>query len=125
MTKYTINNKNLWSYIYYTIITIISFYPVYFLITIVNKYAVNIPFWDMWNWIYLIEKYYSGELNIFDFLIQHNEHRLFVPKLIFLPIALIGKWQTHHFSYISIFFSICIFILFLAGITMVVAQCIR
>lgn len=60
---------------------------------LVAVWAVNIPFWDQWEFITILEKYRLGTLGLSDFFAQHNEHRLLFPRLIMFVLALATHWN--------------------------------
>ena len=54
---------------------------------LVYLYGVNIPYKDQWDGeCALFEKMASGTLGLADFFAQHNEHRIFFPRLIFYAL---------------------------------------
>jgi hypothetical protein len=67
----------------------------------IKLFGVNVVFWDQWEVIPLIEKLHTGSLNLNDLFSQHNEHRLFFPKIIMLILAYI----THYNNIVEMCFS--------------------
>ena len=58
------------------------------------KFGVDIPFLDQWLFAPMLKAFYSGE-NWLQYLFeQHNEHRIVVPRLIFLFLAKLTDWNT-------------------------------
>lgn len=55
-------------------------------------------FWDEWYTPGAqLASYYRGTLTFADLFSQHNEHRLFFPRLIWLPMAILaGSWDVRH-----------------------------
>jgi len=43
-----------------------------------------LPFLDAWEMPYLYQKYQLGELTFYDLMVNHNQHRLFIPRLFYL-----------------------------------------
>ncbi len=69
--------------------------PALLLATLVAIYSVDLPSYDQWVAIApLLEKLGDGTLRPDDILGLHNEHRIVVPRLIFLPIAVLTHWNT-------------------------------
>ncbi len=66
------------------------------LIVLLFKYAVNVPFWDQWELPVLLEKANAGTANFGDFFAQHNEHRIFFPRLIMVGLAFLSHWNTNY-----------------------------
>jgi hypothetical protein len=60
---------------------------------IVKHFGVNVPFWDDWGTLPLLDHFNKGTLTGADLFAQHTDHRLVVPRLIFLAIyRLTGEW---------------------------------
>lgn len=80
---------------------IILMLPVLWGMLIVTVYGVNIISWDEWSIIDLI---YDFKLNGFSFLklfSQHNEHRIFFPKIILLISGILSNYNVKLQMYIS------------------------
>jgi hypothetical protein len=61
------------------------------------KHWVPVPFWDEWDTPGAqIASYYRGTLNFAELVSQHNEHRLFFPRLVWLPMAILAGWDVRH-----------------------------
>lgn len=56
--------------------------------------SVDAPFWDQWIYADLLKKLHTGTLAFNDLWHQHNEHRIFFPKLIQLAVAAITNWNV-------------------------------
>jgi hypothetical protein len=76
--------------------------PFLLLVALVAYYAVNVPFWDQWELVTLIQKFHHGTLGFSDFFAQHNEHRLLFPRLFMFLFA----WATHWNTYVEVSFSL-------------------
>jgi hypothetical protein len=60
----------------------------------IKYFGVNLPSWDEWENIYLLDHYRSGALTLSELFAQHNEHRLFIARLAFLlQFRLFGAWD--------------------------------
>jgi hypothetical protein len=69
----------------------------------IAKYSVNVPFWDDWETPgRSFEKIVNGRLSFSYFLSQHNEHRVFFPRLIIIPLALITHWNVQYNMLVSL-----------------------
>jgi hypothetical protein len=77
--------------------------------------GVNVCFWDQWNFVPLLDKLHNGQLTFMDLFIQHNEHRIFFPRLVMLLLGSITHYNNIAEMYLS-WFLVCIiaFILFRA-----------
>jgi hypothetical protein len=60
---------------------------------------VNVPYWDQWEFISLFEKMNNGTLTFQDLFSQHNEHRIFFPKIIMLIIAFLTGYNNKYETY--------------------------
>ena len=88
---------------------ILALVPLAFLIWMVVQYAVAVPFWDQWELVPLLEKTYHGELTFHDLWAQHNEHRIFFPKIIMLVLARLTGWNIHFELAVNIVLALGIF----------------
>lgn len=83
---------------YYKILQKLSFslaiLPALILGTLIYKYGVNLPYWDQWIVGRLFEKFHNNSLTFNDFFEQQNESRLFFPKLVFLSLGLLTRWDV-------------------------------
>lgn len=64
-------------------------------------YGVNAPFGDEWSISAMFQKYEAGDLSFHDFYVQHNEHRILIPRLCYFLIAL----ATGGNAYAQMFFT--------------------
>lgn len=85
--------------------------PPLFLLMLVLKYYVDVPYWDQWSLVPLINKYFQGTLTFQDLWNQHNEHRIIVPKIILLLVAILSDWKIIYELMLNYFFGIGIFLL--------------
>ncbi len=61
---------------------------------LIFKNGVNLPVLDEWNGTApLFEKMADGTLGVADFFAQHNEHRIFFPRLIFFGLGRLTHWD--------------------------------
>ncbi|MGO8822669.1 MAG: hypothetical protein ACLQT6_09730 [Desulfomonilaceae bacterium] len=65
--------------------------PFLYICYLVNKYAVDVPFWDDWAHVPMIRHFLDGNLQWSELWAQHNEHRL----LIFRIARLFFVWASH------------------------------
>jgi hypothetical protein len=63
---------------------------VYYILT----FGVNVISWDQWELVPDIDKLLQGNLTIEDLFRQHNEHRLFFPRIAMLTIAYLTHFNT-------------------------------
>lgn len=67
--------------------------PFIYLAWVVARYSVDVPFADQWELVPVLEKSYRGELRFADLWAQHNEHRIFFPRVIMLALAQATHWR--------------------------------
>ena len=67
--------------------------PLAYLIFMVAKYSVDVPFGDQWEFVPVLQKTYQGNLSFPDLWAQHNEHRIFFARLIMLGLARLTHWS--------------------------------
>jgi hypothetical protein len=85
--------------------------PFVWLGALVLKLGVNVPFWDEWAFIPDLKKSAAGTLGPADFWRLHNEHRLFFPRLVFLPLAHFTHWNLRAEMILSVVLAAVIFVL--------------
>lgn len=76
--------------------------PPILLIAWINRYAINVPFGDEWALVPLFEKWSNGQLTFRDLYQQHNEHRIPIPKLIYLAFAELTNWNLRAEMFLSV-----------------------
>ncbi len=57
------------------------------------RFRLGIPYWDGWELVPDVQKLYAGTLTLADLWRPHNEHRLFLPRLILLGLARLTRWN--------------------------------
>jgi hypothetical protein len=85
--------------------------PFVWLGALVLRLGVNVPFWDEWAFIPDLKKSAAGTLGVADFWRLHNEHRLFFPRLVFLPLAHATHWNLRAEMILSVVLAAVIFVL--------------
>jgi hypothetical protein len=73
---------------------VLYLFPILLIIWCVFKYGMNVPFMDQWTIVDLLKLASEGNLNLSHLSMQHNEHRIILPKLIFLALGFVSKWNT-------------------------------
>lgn len=71
----------------------LSFLPLLLLLRYVWKYGVDVPFWDQWALVPLLEHGRNGTLSFFELWGFHNEHRMLFPKMAMLGLARLTHWN--------------------------------
>lgn len=80
------------------------------------KFSTNVPFMDQWALVPLLEKLHNGTLGFQDLWAQHNEHRIFFPKIIMLVLAKFTNWNIYFELAINIILGLLIYIIVLNSI---------
>ncbi len=91
---------------------LIATIPLIYLIFFVAEFMITTPFWDQWNFVPDLEKYFSGNLSLKDIWAQHNEHRLLFPKAIMLLLADLTSWNVVYEKALNFVIAIGIFSIF-------------
>ncbi len=68
--------------------------PFVVLVALVSRYAINVPYWDEWEFTSILRAHRDGTIGIGNFWAQHNEHRIFFPNLVMFLLALVSHWDT-------------------------------
>lgn len=85
--------------------------PPTFTLFFIAIFSINTPLGDQWDLVSLFEKVLTKQASFEDFFAQHNEHRTFFPKLIFVGLALISDWNIRYELYFSVFLVCLTFLL--------------
>lgn len=88
--------------------------PAVVLLHSIDHYGVNVPNQDQWELVPLIEKQASGTLGFHDLWAQHNEHRIFLPRVFMLGSASLTHWNVKYEMAISWVFAVLSFVVLLA-----------
>ena len=83
---------------------IASLLPLVNVVVMAGRFGVQVPFWDDWSHVMMLDKYISGTLTLGDLWNQHIEHRPVLMKLVRLLSVSLTDWNV--FSEMA--FSICV-----------------
>ena len=83
--------------------------PFALLVAVVARYGVNVPYWDQWELLPLLQKSFAGTLTLSDLWQQHNEHRIFFPRLIMLALAHLTHWNIRAELVVNVLLGLGIF----------------
>ena len=67
-----------------SLLILLGILPAAFLLVDIDSFAVNVPFMDDWQFVPLLEKAKEGTLSFQDLWAPHDEHRLFLPRIIII-----------------------------------------
>lgn len=68
----------------------------------VRKYSVDVPWWDQWDFVPMLQQALEGRLQLRDLWVQHNEHRIVVPRLVMLALARASHWDVRWEMYLGV-----------------------
>jgi hypothetical protein len=92
------------------LVSIGAIIPVLYLVWVIATCGVDVPFWDQWSGtLPLIDKSFQGTLTLRDLWHQHNEHRLFFPRLLLIPLARMTHWDIRFELWMSMILSVVSF----------------
>ncbi len=59
------------------------------------RYGYDTPYWDEWAKLPLVMKAFDGTIRLSDYWTLINEHRVFIPNLILIPLAKATHWNLY------------------------------
>jgi hypothetical protein len=65
-------------------LVIVAFLPAMALLADIQRFAVNVPFMDDWQFVPLLERAMNGTLTFQELWAPHDEHRLLLPRMIII-----------------------------------------
>jgi hypothetical protein len=77
-------------------ISVVAFLVPVILFYFIAQYGITAPYMDQWALVPLLQKLHSGDLTISDLLAQHNEHRIFFPRVVMLLLAYMTDWNINY-----------------------------
>jgi len=83
------------------VVALFAVLPFAFLVAVVWRYAVDVPFFDHWEFVSFLDRSFD-RLRLADFWAQHNEHRLAFPRLVMLGLARWTDWNVNYESAASV-----------------------
>jgi hypothetical protein len=76
--------------------------PAISILLLIVIYGSDIPYQDQLDGVpVLLDKMNSGTLGLSDFFAQHNEHRIFFPRLLMFSLALLTHWNLRIELFVS------------------------
>jgi|LSQX01.2.fsa_nt_gb hypothetical protein len=77
------------------LILLVTVMALMLLVVVIARYMIDVPHWDQWDFVPTLEKCHTEGLTLSDLASQHNEHRLFFPRLIMVGLAILSGWNTN------------------------------
>jgi len=84
--------------------------PLFLAADFVRRNGVNIPLLDQWEFVPLLSAFFEGKPWIRFLIDFHNEHRIIVPRVIFLGLAVITQWNVVAEMYVNLFFLVILLV---------------
>jgi len=77
------------------LLLILAALPAFLPISLISHDGVNMPFYDQWDpdIANVIIHAHQGKLTLWDFFVQHNEHRILVPKIVYAILDSFTGWN--------------------------------
>jgi hypothetical protein len=66
----------------------------------VHLFGVDVPHYDSWSMVPFFEKLSSGTLTVRDLFAQHNEHRIFFPRIAMLSLGTVTAFNNVAIMYL-------------------------
>jgi hypothetical protein len=82
--------------------------PAITMFLLVRSFGVNVPYGDQWEFVYLIEEHDRGKLDLGDLWMQHLDHRIFFPRIIWLLLANASNWNLKLELYLGVLLSVAV-----------------
>lgn len=76
--------------------------PPIYLVYSLTQFAVDVPFYDQWQFVPQLEKSFQGTLTAADLWKPHNEHIIVFPKLIMIVLAHLTNWNLVYEQAVSV-----------------------
>ncbi|HVF70205.1 MAG TPA: hypothetical protein VM940_01240 [Chthoniobacterales bacterium] len=87
-------------------LAILPFLPLLYLVALIARYGVDVPFADEFTFAPLLEKAHAGTLTVADLFAQHNEHRYFFTRLLFIGLAFAFQGNLRAEMFFSVFLAL-------------------
>lgn len=94
------------------IIVLASLLPIAVVVIYIFFFGLNIPFGDQWDFFSDYIKFRQNSLTFADLMSQHNEHRPFFPRLIWLGLANLTQYNVNTELWTNLFIQLTAFIFF-------------
>jgi hypothetical protein len=72
---------------------LLALVPLVGLLLSVAFFSVNVPVWDDWAMVPMLQKAYAGTLSFGDLWEPYTQHRMVVPRLVSLAVARLTGWD--------------------------------
>lgn len=97
---------------------ILTLFPISVLLFFILFFKIDLPYWDQWELVPLLEKLLTGKLTFGDIWANHNEHRILFPQVIMLSLAYFTDWNITYELILNFILGIGIFSLLIHQISL-------
>ena len=104
------------------VLIVLALLPLVILISTVVHFAVDVPYWDQWNFVPLLGKSLDWGVSLEDLWGLHNEHRLFFPRILMLGLAHLSAYNINCELALILFLAVGIFCLVLVQLRQTLKQ---
>jgi hypothetical protein len=87
--------------------------PIILVAAYIYRFGINLPFWDQWKVVDLLIKKQYGTLSFADLFRQHNQHRPFFPRLLWIALAEFTHYNVNTQLWLNLSLVIGTFIFFI------------
>jgi hypothetical protein len=94
-------------------IVLLSLLPIVTVGAYIYFFGINIPFWDQWENVSLLMKQQQSALTMADLFKQHNEHRPFFPRLIWIGLAKLTHYNVKAEQWTNLIIAGTVFVFFI------------
>src|SRR5450755_3570338 len=88
------------------LLALVAAIPVACAIYYVNSFSVDVPYYDEWQFVPMIDRWLSGLLTWKDLLKHHNEHAILVHRITVLACASLARWNIRIEYFVGVGFLI-------------------
>ena len=89
-------------------LVVLALLPVIYLLTLVAKYGVEVPYADEFTLAPFLVKAHQHAVTWSDLFRQHNEHRYFFPRLLFMAFAGVAQGNLRAEMFFSVFLTMLV-----------------
>lgn len=68
--------------------------PPFLVLRVIWRSSVDVPFWDQWELVSLLDKSFDGWPSLGDLFAAHNEHRVGFPRIVMVLLARASAWNV-------------------------------
>lgn len=85
----------------WVVLSLAAIAPALIALNFIYRFGVNVISWDEWEILPFFDDLYAGTLTLGRLFSQHNEHRIFFPRIIMLGVGHFTHYNTVSLMYVS------------------------